>query len=143
MRHHVFAAAMLSTTPLAYAADDITLQTIKVRTDKPATIDSVVVVSIEGAPKSYMEGMKYMLDVPCALSLSILILPILNRFHSVRPNVIPSLRSRDAQEVSSSTGRRRLQDPQGEGASQRLLPGPRSTLPVTQITLGFLFHHLC
>ncbi|KAL8280688.1 hypothetical protein RQP46_007011 [Phenoliferia psychrophenolica] len=26
--------------------------------------DSVVVVSIEGAPKSYMEGMKYMLDVP-------------------------------------------------------------------------------
>lgn len=27
--------------------------------------DSVVVVSIEGAPKSYKEGMKYMIDVPC------------------------------------------------------------------------------
>ncbi|MGK5036150.1 TonB-dependent receptor [Janthinobacterium sp. LB3P118] len=44
MRHHVFAAAILSTAPLAYAADDVSLHTIKVRADKPSTIDSVVLV---------------------------------------------------------------------------------------------------
>ena len=57
MRHHVFAAAMLSTSPLAYAADDVTLQTIKVRADRPATIDSVVTVDNEQANNRTLGGM--------------------------------------------------------------------------------------
>jgi iron complex outermembrane receptor protein len=57
MRHHVFAAAMLSTTPLAYAADDITLQTINIRADKPSTIDSVVVVENTQAQNRTLGGM--------------------------------------------------------------------------------------
>ena len=57
MRHHVFAAAMLSTTPLAYAADDITLQTINIRADRPSGIDSVVVVENTQAQNRTLGGM--------------------------------------------------------------------------------------
>ncbi|AQR69354.1 TonB-dependent receptor [Janthinobacterium sp. LM6] len=57
MRHHVFAAAMLSTAPLAYAADDVTLQTIKVRADRPSTIDSVVLVENTQAQNRTLGGM--------------------------------------------------------------------------------------
>lgn len=32
--------------------------------------DSVIMVSIENAPKTYEEGMKYLIDVPCKHSLS-------------------------------------------------------------------------
>ena len=57
MRHHVFAAAMLSTAPLAYAADDVTLQTIKVRADRPSSIDSVVLVENTQAQNRTLGGM--------------------------------------------------------------------------------------
>lgn len=57
MHHHVFAAAILSTTPLAYAADDITLHTIKVRADRPPSIDSVVVVDNTQAQNRTLGGM--------------------------------------------------------------------------------------
>ncbi|NHQ92092.1 TonB-dependent receptor [Janthinobacterium lividum] len=57
MRHHVFAAAMLSTSPLAYAADDVTLQTIKVRADRPSSIDSVVIVENTQAQNRTLGGM--------------------------------------------------------------------------------------
>ena len=32
--------------------------------------DSVIMVSIENAPKTYEEGMKYLIDVPCEQSLA-------------------------------------------------------------------------
>lgn len=32
--------------------------------------DSVIMVSIENAPKTYEEGMKYLIDVPCELFLT-------------------------------------------------------------------------
>ncbi|WP_230516440.1 MULTISPECIES: TonB-dependent receptor [unclassified Janthinobacterium] len=48
---------MLSTAPLAYAADDVTLQTIKVRADRPASIDSVVVVENTQAQNRTLGGM--------------------------------------------------------------------------------------
>jgi len=32
--------------------------------------DSVIMVSIENAPKTYEEGMKYLIDVPCKHSLA-------------------------------------------------------------------------
>lgn len=48
---------MLSTAPLAYAADDVTLQTIKVRADKPSSIDSVVVVENVQAQNRTLGGM--------------------------------------------------------------------------------------
>lgn len=57
MRHHVFAAAMLSTAPIAYAADDITLQTIKVRADKPSSVDTIVVVDNVQAQNRTLGGM--------------------------------------------------------------------------------------
>lgn len=57
MRHHVFAAAMLSTAPLACAADDVTLQTIKVRADRPSSIDSVVIVENTQAQNRTLGGM--------------------------------------------------------------------------------------
>ena len=57
MRHHVFAAAMLSTAPLAYAADDVTLQTIKVRADRPSSIDSVVIVENTQVQNRTLGGM--------------------------------------------------------------------------------------
>lgn len=57
MRHHVFAAAMLSTSPLAYAAEDVTLQTIKVRADRPSSIDSVVLVENTQAQNRTLGGM--------------------------------------------------------------------------------------
>ena len=57
MRHHVFAAAMLSAAPIACATDDITLQTIKVRADKPSGIDSVVVVDNVRAQNRTLGGM--------------------------------------------------------------------------------------
>jgi iron complex outermembrane recepter protein len=57
MRHHVFAAAMLSTAPLAYAADDVTLQTINIHADKPASIDSVVLVENTQAHNRTLGGM--------------------------------------------------------------------------------------
>ncbi|MGX9772488.1 TonB-dependent receptor [Janthinobacterium aestuarii] len=48
---------MLSTTPLAYAADDVTLQTIKVRADRPSSIDSVVLVENTQAQNRTLGGM--------------------------------------------------------------------------------------
>ena len=57
MRHHVFAAAMLSTSPLACAADDVTLQAIKVRADRPSDIDSVVVVDNDQVRNGTLGGM--------------------------------------------------------------------------------------
>ncbi|MEM8515997.1 iron complex outermembrane receptor protein [Janthinobacterium sp. CAN_S7] len=57
MRHHVFAAAMLSTSPLAYAAEDITVQSINVRADKPTAIDNIVVVDNTQAQNRTLGGM--------------------------------------------------------------------------------------
>ncbi|WP_426070907.1 TonB-dependent receptor [Janthinobacterium sp. DSP2-3-3] len=57
MHYHVFAAAMLATAPLAYATDDITLRTIKVRADRPSTIDSVVLVENVQAQNRTLGGM--------------------------------------------------------------------------------------
>ena len=48
---------MLSTAPLAYGADDVALQTIKVRADRPSAIDSVVVVDNERVGNSTLGGM--------------------------------------------------------------------------------------
>ena len=49
MRHHVLAAAILSTFSSAYAADDATLQTVEVRADKPAGSDTSVTVQNDRA----------------------------------------------------------------------------------------------
>lgn len=49
MRHHVLAAAILSTFSSAYAADDTTLQTVEVRADKPAGSDTSVTVQNDRA----------------------------------------------------------------------------------------------
>ena len=48
---------MLSTSPLAYAAEDVTLQTIKVRADRPSSIDSVVIVENTQAQNRTLGGM--------------------------------------------------------------------------------------
>lgn len=48
---------MLSTSPLAYAAEDVTLQTIKVRADRPSSIDSVVLVENTQAQNRTLGGM--------------------------------------------------------------------------------------
>lgn len=48
---------MLSTAPLAYGADDVALQTIKVRADRPSALDSVVVVDNERVGNSTLGGM--------------------------------------------------------------------------------------
>ncbi|MEF2266189.1 TonB-dependent receptor [Janthinobacterium sp. LS2A] len=48
---------MLSTAPLAYAADDVTLQTIQVRADRPSGIDSVVIVENTQAQNRTLGGM--------------------------------------------------------------------------------------
>ncbi|MGK5003931.1 TonB-dependent receptor [Janthinobacterium sp. LB2P70] len=48
---------MLSTAPLAYAADDVALQTIKVRADRPSGIDSVVIVENTQAQNRTLGGM--------------------------------------------------------------------------------------
>lgn len=57
MRHHVLAAAILSTIQNAYAAEDVTLQAIQVRADRPSAIDSVVVVANEQAQNRTLGGM--------------------------------------------------------------------------------------
>ncbi|MDN2710423.1 TonB-dependent receptor [Janthinobacterium sp. SUN118] len=48
---------MLSTAPIAYAADDVTLQTIKVRADRPSSIDSVVTVENDQLQNRTLGGM--------------------------------------------------------------------------------------
>lgn len=57
MRHHVIAAAILSTFPCAYAADETTLQTINIRADRASNIESVVTVENTRAQNGTLGGM--------------------------------------------------------------------------------------
>lgn len=57
MRQHVLAAAVLLVVQSAYAADDTTLPTIKVRADKASRIDSIVVVENSQTQNRTLGGM--------------------------------------------------------------------------------------
>ena len=57
MRHNVLAAAILSTFPCAYAADESTLQTINIRAERASNIDSVVTVENTRAQNGTLGGM--------------------------------------------------------------------------------------
>ena len=57
MRQHVLAAAVLLVVQSAYAADDTTLPTVKVRADKASRIDSIAVVENTQAQNRTLGGM--------------------------------------------------------------------------------------
>lgn len=63
--------------------------------------DSVIVVSIEGAPKSYKEAMKYMIDVPCEFPQNqiLKLFPVLT-FLWTRSHRFPSFRTRSSSEYA-------------------------------------------